>query len=84
MKYLLDRNVVSEPIRARPSGPVLAGIEALRRRRWRSKGGLDKARFRRPCAELKEKLIIRHPWQKSARDSKTRFPNRFIFSRLSD
>lgn len=28
MKYLLDTNVVSEPIRARPSGPVLAGIEA--------------------------------------------------------
>jgi tRNA(fMet)-specific endonuclease VapC len=28
MKYLLDTNVVSEPIRARPSGTVLAGIEA--------------------------------------------------------
>jgi tRNA(fMet)-specific endonuclease VapC len=28
MKYLLDTNVVSEPIRARPSVPVLAGIEA--------------------------------------------------------
>jgi tRNA(fMet)-specific endonuclease VapC len=28
MKYLLDTNVVSEPIRARPSGSVLAGIEA--------------------------------------------------------
>ncbi|MFB1486507.1 MULTISPECIES: hypothetical protein [unclassified Thiocapsa] len=28
MKYLLDTNVVSEPIRARPSVPVLPGIEA--------------------------------------------------------
>ncbi|WP_366931467.1 PIN domain-containing protein [Thiocapsa sp.] len=28
MKYVLDTNVVSEPIRARPSGAVLAGIEA--------------------------------------------------------
>jgi hypothetical protein len=40
--------------------------------------------FLKGCWGMKEKLMICHPWQTSARDSKTRFPNRSVLSRLGD